>query len=992
VWQHPYVDVMRQLGVFEGKHAKVVGDVRVLLDPTLNKQVLCIKGAVSAANYLELPGPGTTAKERTRNPAAARTTALGLTGDYIYLQIRAMADKYFVIHIDVQTTQGLIIRLSISNIFKFIKLQNHGRVLQLPCDFLSTKWTVLALHLPSLLEECSNNVQSMHAMDDVVGGVEGEEGFSAAAFAGSASARSHTSSTTGGASAASHLKYIYSSIQRIQFCSSLFVRNVVTSSHRYTIGTFPKDVRYFLPRSASFDDCYEWFWIVTPPTKEGAQTAQLKVEEAEQEQGETDQLEEMEAIAAEQRLREKESLRAAGASQIIAPEDLRSSVAGLGDSQQRLWDPHGRAPNTPLKSSVPVQVFSGVDVTQSPNRQASGSTLHQSHSQKALIQQSKAQQAHARNDASRRGSNASQQKHAAAAASLSASSDSGNNRPLTTAEFDEPQQQQRPPPAALLGGVGARADASVPTHSPLQARQAQAITAADRAEYEESKQGEHLQESISNGARIVRHIPTKDATAASSSAAGAGSDPNNVLSPDPVLALDKIIGYSASRTTSNLCWSPCGQYMIYPSNNVLVISNVRTGAQEFLTGHTENIAVVSVSSNGIIASGQSGRSPLIRLWNFQTRACIGILMAHSSDLKCLCFSFLNLMLGAVGRDAQGRVLIVIWDISAVLDTGAIHVVAKQLSDYSINRLLFSPFRDDPLHLISVGHESIRFWRIKTKHLPGSSLQLNEHARNTFTAIAFEAKYGEADHTTKRMYVATASGSLFQINYASRQLECIYKLHSGPIYSLDINEGFAVTGSGDCFLRVWPLDFSDFYCQAQHKGAITAVGMSTDGLNVLVGSENGCIGVLDLSSTAYQTRLRAHLDTIYAVAFDPHRDEFATVSKDGTIRVFGIHSLEQIYEFYSPHESVLCVAYHPLASEYRLACGFASGSMRIMDIATTSMHVDYAQHQGRVLDVVFANDGLFLYSNGEDGNICAYDVSKNYLPIRMFTTSVTFHNY
>jgi len=72
-------------------------------------------------------------------------------------------------------------------------------------------------------------------------------------------------------------------------------------------------------------------------------------------------------------------------------------------------------------------------------------------------------------------------------------------------------------------------------------------------------------------------------------------------------------------------------------------------------------------------------------------------------------------------------------------------------------------------------------------------------------------------------------------------------------------------------------------------------MSSDGLSVLVGSENGCIGVLDLSSTAYQTRMRAHLDTVYQVAFDPHRDEFATVSKDGTIRVFGVHSLEQIYE-------------------------------------------------------------------------------------------------
>lgn len=278
------------------------------------------------------------------------------------------------------------------------------------------------------------------------------------------------------------------------------------------------------------------------------------------------------------------------------------------------------------------------------------------------------------------------------------------------------------------------------------------------------------------------------------------------------------------------------------------------------------------------------------------------------------------------------------------------------------------------------------WRIKTKHCPGSSLQLNEHARNTFTDLAFEAKYGEADHTSKRMYVATAAGSLFQINYATRALECIYKLHSGPIYSLSVNEGFCVTGSGDCFLRVWPLDFSDYFLQAQHKGAISAVQISSDGLHVLVGSENGCIGVMDLSSTAYQTRIRSHLDTIYGVAFDPHRDEFCTVSKDGTIRVFGAHSLEQIYEFYGPHESVHCVAYHPLESEYRVACGFSSGSVRVMDIATTTMHVDYQQHTGRVLDVLFSNDGCFLYSAGEDGNVCAYDVHKNYLPIRMFTTS------
>lgn len=214
--------------------------------------------------------------------------------------------------------------------------------------------------------------------------------------------------------------------------------------------------------------------------------------------------------------------------------------------------------------------------------------------------------------------------------------------------------------------------------------------------------------------------------------------------------------------------------------------------------------------------------------------------------------------------------------------GITSVVAKQLSDFQINRLIFSPYRTETLQLVSVGHESIRCWRIKTKHLPGTSVVLNEHVRNTFTDVAFEANYGAADNSTKRMYVVTASGSLFQINYTTRTLECIYKLHSGPIYSVSINEGFCVTGSGDSFLRVWSLDFSDYYLQAQHKSAIQTVAIRMDGLQVLVGSENGGIGVMDLETTGYVTKVRTHLDTILSVAFDPFRPEFATTSEDGTV--------------------------------------------------------------------------------------------------------------
>ena len=59
--------------------------------------------------------------------------------------------------------------------------------------------------------------------------------------------------------------------------------------------------------------------------------------------------------------------------------------------------------------------------------------------------------------------------------------------------------------------------------------------------------------------------------------------------------------------------------------------------------------------------------------------------------------------------------------------------------------------------------------------------------------------------------APSDGSpmLLQINYGTRTLERVYQLHSAAINCMLVSEGLCVTGSDDKFLRVWPLDFSDF---------------------------------------------------------------------------------------------------------------------------------------------------------------------------------------
>lgn len=100
-------------------------------------------------------------------------------------------------------------------------------------------------------------------------------------------------------------------------------------------------------------------------------------------------------------------------------------------------------------------------------------------------------------------------------------------------------------------------------------------------------------------------------------------------------------------------------------------------------------------------------------------------------------------------------MICVYDISNIRtltpsgDVAPPPLIARQVSDYPINRIRFSPYINENCLLISCGQSSIRFWRLKGTSLPASSVPLNEHSKVNFTDFAFEAGYGEADSLKKR---------------------------------------------------------------------------------------------------------------------------------------------------------------------------------------------------------------------------------------------------
>ena len=282
-------------------------------------------------------------------------------------------------------------------------------------------------------------------------------------------------------------------------------------------------------------------------------------------------------------------------------------------------------------------------------------------------------------------------------------------------------------------------------------------------------------------------------------------------------------------------------------------------------------------------------------------------------------------------------------------------------------------------MASCGKENIRFWRIReTGNIRGSAVVLNHHARNTvFTCLDFEYGFRSADKSEnealKRIFVGSKHGMVFQVNYQTEALEATYKTNDAAIYSIAVNDAFCVTGSEDTYFRVWPLDFQEFFMEAQHEGTVSAVDISSDGLKVVCGTIYGSIGVLDKSNQNYKTLLRSHTSEILAMDFHKGKGCILSISRDRTIRLWDIETYDEVYEFSSSVDQPISVSAHPTLPIF--VVGFESGKMRIFDIETTDVVDEFSQFNKPLSSLSYDNTGKLLVACCQDGSVSIHNAAR-----------------
>lgn len=250
LWQHPYVNVFKHLNIGEWRKATKEGEVVSVMDKSLKCTVYRITGSIPAGNYIQLP--------RTSSQS------LGLTGRFLYLLFKPVPGKYFVTHIDVTTQDGLVVRLSFSNLFKefkststwlqfpFVCPAGKGSVERITAKTArkdlhgpapqSSKWTLLLLDLQYILSMYLN------------------------------------------------CKYKY--VKSMRLCANMYVKNVFTSDMQYEpdislqdardmgllvqgIAPLPREMNFKVPKGERWLDMYDYIRFPSAGTKVPFDSIQL---------------------------------------------------------------------------------------------------------------------------------------------------------------------------------------------------------------------------------------------------------------------------------------------------------------------------------------------------------------------------------------------------------------------------------------------------------------------------------------------------------------------------------------------------------------------------------------------------------------------------------------------------------------------------------------------------------------------------------------------
>lgn len=462
--------------------------------------------------------------------------------------------------------------------------------------------------------------------------------------------------------------------------------------------------------------------------------------------------------------------------------------------------------------------------------------------------------------------------------------------------------------------------------------------------------------------------------------------------PSDGLELEFVYGINTTTTRQSLLYTPKGDLLFFIAS-VAVIMDQKQRKQIFYTQHRSTITAMALNKqDGLVATGDLGEAPYIRIWSIETMNTEAVLHGfHRRAIAHLKFSNDFTRLLTVGQDNYHSIAVYDWRNKVVL-------CSTQSFE---NKSLFADFSPNGESIIHCGNEVIRFWDV--------------HGRNmTFQDAAFgnRAKlqgYLCGGWIGSNAVVGTADGNLYR--FLGNKLDSIVMAHSGAVNVMAYCSDGICTGSTDGFIKIWTR-FLECRLVVDTKNLRT---VSNNVRNLDWDFELGRIVFATASAEVVEIGsgdgenihagplLEGHGgDELWGLAVNPVKEEFCTVGDDSFLRVWNAFSHATVANI-ALEMPGRCCAYSPNGKNIAIGLGCPKKvTQRQFDGKWIVVDTDDYQiiHEARdstkwLTDVKYSPNGELIAFGGYDNKIYVYSVNDGYAlnaaigQHQSFITSVDF---
>lgn len=253
--------------------------------------------------------------------------------------------------------------------------------------------------------------------------------------------------------------------------------------------------------------------------------------------------------------------------------------------------------------------------------------------------------------------------------------------------------------------------------------------------------------------------------------------------PSDALELEFVYGFTSDISRQSMMYTAKGELLFF-SGSVAVVMNQKLRSQKFYNQHVSTLTAMAVNKiHNVVATGDHGEVPSIRIWSLETMETIVVLEGFSRrSIAHLKFSADGTRLVAVGQDTYHTIVIYDWRNSQIIS----HAESFD------NKSLYVDFNSNGTGLIHCGNEIVRFWEFSGRNMHYSDAIFGSRAK--LQGFMCSGWIGS------NAVVGTVDGNLYR--FIGTTLDSIVLAHSGAVNSIAPSSDGLCTAGADGYVKIW----------------------------------------------------------------------------------------------------------------------------------------------------------------------------------------------